>query len=123
VRGAGRKKFELAGGNAAGVRAGHGGFLARAGPEERPRRGRRHGRVGVEGLAACPGRLHLEKMAAKGRAGAPACSQGARPRELLPALNTVEKRGRRWAEEEEEGALLQGRRAPWEKELRSLLQP
>jgi hypothetical protein len=74
VRGAGRKKLELAGGNAAAVRVGHGGFLARAGPEERPRRGRRHGRVGAEGLAVCPGRLHLEKMMAKGRAGAPACS-------------------------------------------------
>jgi hypothetical protein len=31
--------------------------------------------------------------------------------------------GGRWAEEEEEGALLQGRRAPWEKELCSLLRP
>jgi hypothetical protein len=69
VRGAGREKPELAGANAAGARAGHGGFLARTGPEERRCHGRHHGRVGAGGLwlvlDACTRRVRPWRRAAR----------------------------------------------------------
>jgi hypothetical protein len=63
---------ELAGRNTAGARTGHVGFLTRAGTEECPRRGRRHGRVGAEGtqlvLGACTWRKWRPGGAAEGEA-------------------------------------------------------